>query len=317
MPGVLGFLTGGFAVLVLRDMMGPQLEDLGSEIFDKCYRSAASWVNSGRPVDERSILVYQPIVERGKFKVIRHSVPGRTFNSMILPHNSREILDIVSYVMKSHATNSIPNRYGILLRGPPGNGKSQYVISLATELNVPIYTLTLSSVFLGDESIRARVFSSFPRGSIVLIEDADSIFETKLIANGRLSIDTLLSGIDGSYVPHNIVYILSCNKIEKMPRKLLRRFPHIIDFKLPTTDNSVDFVIKYFSKDYYGEGLTVSQTSKFRSLFENKNKDVNGLQFISFSDLEGCLKRVIHLNRRLRFPRFMKEVEAIEPHSGE
>lgn len=116
-----------------------------------------------------------------------------------------------------------------------------------TQFTMPIVSLTLSSVFLGDESIRSRIFSYFPRKCIVCIEDADSVFATDLVRNGRLNVDTLLSGIDGPYVPRQIVYVLSCNDKTLLPTKLLRRFPHKLTFNLPIPENAHRILNLHFS----------------------------------------------------------------------
>ena len=278
------FILAGITLLILKDIFVPSLQDFGRAIVDKSTRYLHQSMNANKNISARNIIVFQPGIEQGKFRQIQHVVPGRTFGSLILSNEAKQtIVDVGNFLTQKQTTaNGIPNRYGIMLYGPPGTGKTQFVISLATTYNVPLYTLTLSSAFLGDESIRTRVFSSFSEKSIVFIDDVDAIFETKLVASGKLSIDTLLSGIDGVYVPHNIVYIIACNNKNLLPRKLTRRFPHAILFDNPNIDSALDLYTSYYSH------CTEENKQDFISYFQ-KISDSEGP--LSFSDLESIMKR--------------------------
>jgi len=191
-----------FTGFMIKEIFGDSISNTGQSII----QYVATKINQDKNVTERYISVYQPIVEEGKFRLIRNSMPGRTLNSMVLSSEAIDTLKIVDQVLNSTSSNNIPNRYGILLYGPPGNGKSQFVSALATECNVPLTTLTLSTLLLSDSTVISKLFSSFRSKSIILIDDADSVFHPE--TSKHLPLDTLLSGIDGAYVPQNIIYIL-------------------------------------------------------------------------------------------------------------
>ena len=67
----------------------------------------------------------------------------------------------------------IPWRRGYLFYGPPGGGKTTLVQALATELNLPLYYLSLAA--LRSREDLASLLDEVRPGSIVLIEDVDCI----------------------------------------------------------------------------------------------------------------------------------------------
>ena len=75
----------------------------------------------------------------------------------------------------------IPFRRGYLLYGAPGAGKTSMIHSIAGELGLHIYILSLTSLGLDDNSLKALI-SHLPRACIVLIEDIDAAF-----TNGSLA----------------------------------------------------------------------------------------------------------------------------------
>lgn len=271
-------LLAGFFV---KEIFGDGIVQTGQNIIQ--YMSTR--INEDRNINNRNISVYQPVTEEEKYRLIRQTVPGRTLDSMVLPHETEQIIKIVNHILNTRPTNGIPNRVGVLLHGPPGNGKSQFVSALATEFNVPLTIITLSTILLSNNNVIPRIFSSFARKSIVLIEDADSVFNNS--SSPYLPIDTLLSGIDGAYVPPNIIYIMSCNTLDNIPQKLLRRFPHIIEFNYPTPETSLLLFEKYF------QSATDDEKTKFLLAFSlAKHRNYH----ISFSDLEACFQNCNYLS---------------------
>ena len=79
--------------------------------------------------------------------------------------------------MLSHLTNpsGIPFRRGYLLYGAPGSGKTSIIHSLAGELGLDIYIISLSKTGLDDSTLNSLI-SSLPEHCIAIMEDIDAAF---------------------------------------------------------------------------------------------------------------------------------------------
>ncbi|KAF8498574.1 P-loop containing nucleoside triphosphate hydrolase protein [Russula emetica] len=103
----------------------------------------------------------------------------RPMNSIILDVGIREfLLEDARDFMKSrqwYADRGIPFRRGYLLYGAPGSGKTSIIHSLAGELGLDIYIVSLSKMGLDDSSLNALI-SSLPEQCIAIMEDVDAAF---------------------------------------------------------------------------------------------------------------------------------------------
>jgi chaperone BCS1 len=79
--------------------------------------------------------------------------------------------------MPHHLTHlsGIPFRRGYLLYGAPGSGKTSIIHSLAGELGLDIYIISLSKVGLDDGAL-ATLISTLPEQCIAIMEDIDAAF---------------------------------------------------------------------------------------------------------------------------------------------
>ena len=68
----------------------------------------------------------------------------------------------------------IPFRRGYLLHGVPGAGKTSLIHSVAGELGLPIYILSLTVLSLDDNTLKSLISARLPKSCIVLIEDIDA-----------------------------------------------------------------------------------------------------------------------------------------------
>ena len=67
---------------------------------------------------------------------------------------------------------------GLLLYGPPGNGKTSFTEVIAGELEMNICYLNLSGNMIDDDGLN-RALNQAPAHSIILLEDIDAIFEQR------------------------------------------------------------------------------------------------------------------------------------------
>jgi len=109
--------------------------------------------------------------------------PGRSINSVILPRDlhgrdlGQAILEDAAEFLASelwYSERGIPYRRGYLLHGKPGAGKSSLVMALASELELSIYVVQLSSENLTDESLLKLMQTMKEQRCILLFEDVDA-----------------------------------------------------------------------------------------------------------------------------------------------
>ncbi|KAI0675785.1 P-loop containing nucleoside triphosphate hydrolase protein [Trametes maxima] len=81
-----------------------------------------------------------------------------------------------------YADRGIPFRRGYLLHGAPGAGKTSLIHSIAGELHLSIYILSLTMISLDDNSLKALI-ARLPQACIVLIEDIDAAFHRGMKRN--------------------------------------------------------------------------------------------------------------------------------------
>ncbi|KAH9073493.1 P-loop containing nucleoside triphosphate hydrolase protein [Lactarius deliciosus] len=107
------------------------------------------------------------------------SRPKRPLNSIVLDEGTKELLlDDARDFMKSkkwYADRGIPFRRGYLLYGAPGSGKTSIIHSLAGELGLDIYILSLSKTGLDDASLNSLI-CSLPEQCVAIMEDIDAAF---------------------------------------------------------------------------------------------------------------------------------------------
>ncbi|KAH9022472.1 P-loop containing nucleoside triphosphate hydrolase protein [Lactarius pseudohatsudake] len=107
------------------------------------------------------------------------SRPKRPLNSIVLDEGTKELLlDDARDFMKSkkwYADRGIPFRRGYLLYGAPGSGKTSIIHSLAGELALDIYIISLSKTGLDDASLNSLI-CSLPEQCVAIMEDIDAAF---------------------------------------------------------------------------------------------------------------------------------------------
>ncbi|THH15227.1 hypothetical protein EW146_g5210 [Bondarzewia mesenterica] len=107
------------------------------------------------------------------------SRPKRPLKSIILDAGVKElILNDAKDFLKSkqwYADRGIPFRRGYLLYGAPGSGKTSIIHSLAGELGLDIYIISLSKSGLDDTTLNSLI-SALPEQCIALMEDIDAAF---------------------------------------------------------------------------------------------------------------------------------------------
>jgi len=126
-----------------------------------------------------------------------------------------------------YARLGIPYRRGYLLYGPPGGGKSSFVLALASELRQPLHVLSLSSPAISDSAV-GELLDSVDPGSLVLIEDVDCAFRERVAGKDRqqhsdsLTFSGLLNALDGIGAADGRIVFMTTNHPEMLDLALTR-----------------------------------------------------------------------------------------------
>jgi chaperone BCS1 len=151
----------------------------------------------------------------------------RPANSVVMPEGVFEVLaeDLRTFraARDWYGEMGIPWKRGYLLYGPPGNGKSSLVLALATLIGAQLYYLNLANAEVSDESLPG-LLAEVPGGSIVLIEEVDTLFEQREAkrVDTKLTFGGLLNALDGPTSQEGLVVVMTTNHLERLDPALVR-----------------------------------------------------------------------------------------------
>ncbi|KAJ7066503.1 P-loop containing nucleoside triphosphate hydrolase protein [Mycena amicta] len=196
------------------------------------------------------------------------SRPKRNLSSIILDPGVAELLvDDARDFLESkswYAARGIPFRRGYLLYGAPGSGKTSIISSIAGELSLDVYIVSLSRVGLDDAAL-SELISNLPEKCICLMEDIDCAFSQNLnrddmpdpnpnlpagpdggppppppptvaasVATSRISLSGLLNALDGVAAQEGRILYATTNKYTSLDPALCRpgRMDIHVEFRL-------------------------------------------------------------------------------------
>ncbi|KAG2225797.1 hypothetical protein INT45_007041 [Circinella minor] len=163
----------------------------------------------------------------------------RSFESVVLKKNQKEevLEDLMAFRTQKewYVKTGIPYRRGYLLHGPPGTGKTSFIQSLASKVNMGVALISLTTAMSDDDFVQALVDA--PRNSIVVMEDIDHCsindgdeVESKNKSEKRVTATGLLNALDGVFSPEGSLVFLTANDTTKLTPALIR--PGRVDVKV-------------------------------------------------------------------------------------
>mmetsp|Transcript_22746 Transcript_22746/g.31688 ORF Transcript_22746/g.31688 Transcript_22746/m.31688 type:complete len:440 (-) Transcript_22746:3082-4401(-) len=175
----------------------------------------------------------------------------RPLHSVILADGIAETVldDVTSFLSnaKWYIDRGIPYRRGYLLYGPPGCGKSSFIMALAGELHLNICILNLQGKGINDDVLN-QLLNVAPQRSIVLLEDIDTAVEKG--PHNALTFSGLLNALDGVAATEGggRILFMTTNHLHKLPPALVR--PGRVDMKFcldhATTSQLKRMFLKFF-----------------------------------------------------------------------
>ena len=136
--------------------------------------------------------------------------------------------------------SGLSNRMKILLEGAPGTGKTMTDSIIASELQLPLYTVQMDKLvtkFMGETSSRLRqIFDSMDTSAgVYLFDEFDAIGADRLMDNEvgemRRILNSFLQFIEND-VSDSII-IAATNNPKMLDKALFRRFDDVIHYELP------------------------------------------------------------------------------------
>ncbi|KAG5493912.1 hypothetical protein JKF63_01744 [Porcisia hertigi] len=145
----------------------------------------------------------------------------RAIQSVVLPEGMSEFIlgDVRKFLNSSsfYKQLGVPYRRGYLLHGPPGCGKTSFVMALAGELRLSISLLNLSNRNLNDESLTS-LLNDARVDTIVLLEDIDRAFSNEC----NVTMSGLLNALDGVGAQEGRLVFMTTNHVELLDAALIR-----------------------------------------------------------------------------------------------
>lgn len=192
----------------------------------------------------------------------------RPYDSVFLPDGDAEALigDARWFLRnrESYYAACVPYRRGYLLHGKPGTGKTSIVAALASELNLSLYVLPLSSPGMSDQQLSSLLLAVRP-GSIVLLEDVDAVglrrqakqptqptdsCTTTPTAEDQsgVTLSGLLNCLDGIVSQEGCLTFLTTNDLAALDEALIRpgRVDMRLEFKQATEHQIVSAYQRFF-----------------------------------------------------------------------
>lgn len=188
----------------------------------------------------------------------------RQFESVILDKDIAErILGDVNEFLDSrewYSQRGVPYRRGYLLHGPPGCGKTSYIMALAGRLEYDICQMNLSNSSLSDERL-SYFLNVAPPKSLILLEDIDAAFLSRDDIDfskpayqglGRVTLSGILNVLDGVASSEERILFMTTNYPERLDPALTR--PGRVDMKFYIGYASDGQLSKAFERFYPPEG---------------------------------------------------------------
>ena len=203
------------------------------EVAEKFYRTVCEWSAEVRG----EILVFDGGYWE-KSEELFKSIKAASFDDLVLPPALGEELetDLPRFfaARETYERYGVPWKRGVLLIGPPGNGKTHAVKAMVNRLNVPCLYVKSLEACDGENACIRKVFvrARHNQPCLVVLEDIDALITDK-------NRSFFLNELDGFASNTGVVVIATTNHPERLDPSILdrpSRFDRKFYFELPAAD---------------------------------------------------------------------------------
>ena len=178
--------------------------------------------------------------------MLRLSTPSDRIGDLIV---SEEITERLSRILTEFKNRNrlhqfgLTNRRKILIEGNPGTGKTFTASVIASELNLPLYSVQMDKVvtkFMGETSAKLRqIFDEISASvGVYFFDEFDAIGADRALDNevgeARRILNSFLQFIEQD--TSESIIIAATNNQKLLDQALFRRFDDVLHYTLPTKD---------------------------------------------------------------------------------
>lgn len=186
-----------------------------------------------------------------KSRPLREAIRSTTFDDLVLPDELKSTLraDFASFFASeaAYARYGVPWKRGVLLLGPPGNGKTHCIKALVNELSVPcLYVQSFVAPHTPPQVQIAEVFTRARRAApcLLVLEDLDSLIDDSSRA-------FFLNELDGFAANRGVVTVATTNHPDRLDPAILdrpSRFDRKYHFELPAAAERARYLALWNAK---------------------------------------------------------------------
>lgn len=194
------------------------------------------------PVERALAPRYPYYVWSGQHWITRRFV-RRDRNSVVLKDGQGEDLfaDVERFLSlrQEYERVNIPWHRGYLFYGPAGTGKTSLALAVASEFDIPVHSISLSTLENGKDLLKA-ISQIDSDATVLILEDVDvastthSRDDSKERDKDKVPLDVLLNVLDGAGTPSGLITIMTTNYADRLDDALIR--PGRVDYKLLIDD---------------------------------------------------------------------------------
>ena len=191
------------------------------------------------------------------------TVPSDRLADLIV---SSDILDRINRILDEFRNRNKLQKYGlsnrrkILIEGKPGTGKTFTASVIASELNLPLYSIQMDKVvtkFMGETSAKLRqVFDAIAASTgVYFFDEFDAIGADRNLDNevgeARRILNSFLQFIEQDM--SDSIIIAATNNQKLLDQALFRRFDDVLHYSMPTADEIqrlFELKLKAYEKDF-------------------------------------------------------------------